>query len=460
MDYFGSILKRFVYPLVEWRDGTTILSWVGSLERTQWIAPEALQKIRFQKLQQILRHAFNKTEFYKKRFLDAGITPDDIHGFEDLPLIPPLTKDDIVGNLEVLAAKGFSPAEIHRDASGGSTGRHTPFYRNNECLNIKLAAQYRFNKWTGWDFGDKVAMVWPALQDFSHHQSFKSRIRQAWVDRLLMLYAGSLNESVVAQYCKRLSKFRPTLIRAFPNPLSILAKYLDNTPQCKIHPHGIVTVGEPLLSSQRILFEKVFQCPIFNCYVSRECGHIASECEMHSGLHINADCLHIEFVQDGKPVSENEAGQILITDFENYGMPFIRYSIGDYGKPMPGLCQCGRTLPRMDFDAGRISDFIYSPHDGSLISGASLCHHLIVEGPDVGQLQLVQESCNHLTIRIRTNQKDSFINENSEHIKQVISRIFHGKMRLTLELVDTISHEKSGKYRFCINRYLESKKSE
>ena len=258
------------------------------------------------------------------------------------------------------------------------------------------------------------------------------------------------------KYCRRIAqalhKFQPVLIRAFPNPLSVLTKHIESSGKWCIRPKAVVTVGEPLLRSQRSLFEDVFQCQIFDCYVSRECGHLACECEQHEGLHHNADCLHVEFDRDGRPALPGELGSILVTDLENFGMPFIRYRIGDLGSPLPEPCRCGRTLPRMSLGAGRESDFVLSPHDGSLISGAMLCHQLLVEGPDVGQLQIIQDASDHLSIRVCQGVHPATGSLSEQHVRGTIDRVFHGKMRLSLVAVERIDHEPSGKYRFCINR--------
>ena len=186
---------------------------------------------------------------------------------------------------------------------------------------------------------------------------------------------------------------------------------------------------------------------MFNCYVSRECGNMAGECDFHHGLHINAESLIIEFVRNGRQAAPGEPGQILITDLENYGMPFIRYRIEDLGSSMSPSCPCGRSLPLMAMEAGRISDFIISPHDRSYVSGAALCHYLIAEGPEVGQVQLVQESIDQLTIRIVRSRSTG--TDERQHFEQVIQRVFQGKMRLRFEPVESIPKEKSGKYMFC-----------
>ena len=137
-------------------------------------------------------------------------------------------------------------------------------------------------------------------------------------------------------------------------------------------------------------------------------------------------------------------------------MPFIRYRIEDMGIPLDGSCPCGRTLPRMAMGAGRVSDFIVSPYDGSLISGPSLLLYLIDEGPDVGQIQIIQDARDHITIRMRVKNNQESMTAGHRHLKDTIARIFHGAMRMTLEPVASIPHEKSGKYRFCINLFHAS----
>jgi phenylacetate-CoA ligase len=448
----GVISRRLLFTLNEWREGTRLLPEMRVLETSQYAPVDRLSNLRLRKLHSLLRHAFDNVPFYRRRFQESGVTPDDIRSFEDLRRLPPLTKDDIIGGGGSLLALNIPRSAMHSNTSGGSTGRYVVFWRDNDCLNIKNAAKLRFDSWTSWRVGDKVAYVWPAIQDFATVETLKLRLRRSLVDRMLMLNAGSLDEAAIATIAHALSQYRPRLIRAFPNPLHIVAKFLRENPRLQVRPRGVLTTGEPLLPAQRLLFEEVFGCPVFDCYASRECGQHACECEAHDGLHINSECLHLEFEMNGKPVGVGECGHILITDLDNYGMPFIRYRIEDMGTPLDGSCSCGRTLPRMAMGAGRVSDFILSPYDGSLVSGASLLHYLVVEAPDVGQMQIVQDERDHLTIRLAMNKSLESAVVERRYLEDTIARIFHGTMRTTFESVDSIPHEKSGKYRFCINK--------
>jgi phenylacetate-CoA ligase len=451
----GQLIKRVTYPLNEIREGTRVLSHLRSLESAQFLPLDELHRLRLHKLRALLEHAFTNTAFYRQRFREAGITPADIRDFDDLRRLPPLTKADLVQHPSELLAANLRPSELHRTTSGGSTGTHTPFHRDNKCLDIKLAAQLRFNRWCGWDVGDKVAVIWPAFQDLTPRETWKAKLRRMLIDRSLVLYSGGLKEAVMAQLAKDLHRFAPRLIRAFPYPLAVFTEYLRDATPYRVRPTGVLTTAEPLLPHHRVLFEQVYQCPVFNCYGSRECGHTASECEAHDGLHINAECLHVEFEMEGRPVAPGKPGHLLITDLDNYGTPFVRYEIGDIGAPLAGLCSCGRTLPRMAMTAGRDTDFLYSPHDGSLVTG-SICHELVADGPDVGQLQIIQDARDHLTIRVKTSCGGPQEGVPTEYVKNVIDQIFHGTMRVTFEPVESIPREKSGKYRVCINQWLKA----
>ncbi len=454
MSFRARLIEHVFLPLYERHKRRSVLGPLRSLRSSQHMDRRSLETLRLRKLRALVDHAYRHTGLYRERMQEAGLSPDDIRSLLDLGRFPVLTKSDLQNRLVDLVANNLPPEAIHRSATGGSTGEHTPFYRNNACIGQKIALERRFNTWAGWRVGEPIAYVWPALQDFTGGDSWKASLRSALIDRSLMLNAGHLDEATLSDHAKRLHSFRPVLIRAFPNPLSILARYLRDTQCPPIRPRGIITVGEPLLESHRELFEDVFASPVFNCYVSRECGNIACECEVHSGLHVNAESLIVEFVRDGMPVNPGEPGQILVTDLENYGMPFIRYQIGDLGVPLNGSCTCGRVLPLMAMNAGRVSDFVISPHDGSYVSGATLCHYLIAEGPQVGQVQIIQDAPNNLTIKIAQNGRD--IQPDTAHFDLVIGRIFANKMQVRYEWVETIPRERSGKYRFCISHVSQA----
>jgi len=395
----------------------------------------------------LLMHAYQNTAYYRKKFTEIGFFPEDFKDFKDLQKLPVLTKQDLKDHLKDLIAQNYSKDEIHESTTGGTTADFTVFYRDNRCLDFKLASTIRHDRWCGWDIGEKEAVIWPAAIDFKQEPTWKSTIKNYLLDRKLRIFAGVLDKQTLYTICNELQKFKPTLIRGFPNPISVIAEFIQTKGDFSIRPAAIKSVGEPLSKQARELLQSVFQCKVFNYYLSRESGAIASECEQHDKMHINSECLYLEFLKNGRPVQNGSPGNIVITDLFNFGMPFIRYQLGDVGIPRDGVCACGRNLPLMEMTAGRESDFLISPHDGSFIMGLSLLVPF-VENPKVGQLQIIQDKINHIILRI-AKDKD-FKNENLTLFEKTVNNIFHGKMAVTIEFVDKIPHDKSGKYRFAI----------
>jgi phenylacetate-CoA ligase len=412
------------------------------LSQSQYRDPGALKELQLGKLKKLIVHAYEHTAFYKKRLDQIRLNPYRLNSFEEFKRIPPLTREDLNGSLESMIAQNIDKTELHFDSTGGSTGLATQFARNNGCLGIKKASEYRFNNFAGWSPGEKILYYWPALMDFSAQQKPPVVLKKKLFSRQLALHAGRLNDRILSDHVAYFSKFKPDLVRAFPNSLQIFAEYvLDRKLEFKVK-RGVICVGEPLNDYQRQLFRRVFNCDTLNCYVSRECGNIACECENHSGLHVADELLYLEIGND----KEGEIGELIITDLENYGMPLIRYRIQDASKWAKGKCACGRNLMKIDLNAARLTDYLISPHDGAKISGSTLVHYLLAVGPRVGRFKLIQDKADHLLIQMTENFEK---NKNGiDHARTTIDRIFKGAMKIDIEFVEDLPFLESGKYRF------------
>ena len=200
---------------------------------------------------------------------------------------------------------------------------------------------------------------------------------------------------------------------------------------------------------ERKKIERVFDCKVTNRYGCEEVSLIASECENHSGLHLNSDSLIVEFIMDGKNVSSGSPGAIVVTDIINYGMPFIRYKLGDVGVPSDHECSCGRSYPIMEKVEGRVADYIVMP-DGSLISGISLTENFAMKLPEIKQLQIIQEKVDNIIFKIVKGE--GFSSDSEKKIKSAAIERFGMRINFTYDYVNQIPQEASGKYRFCISK--------
>jgi phenylacetate-CoA ligase len=73
----------------------------------------------------------------------------------------------------------------------------------------------------------------------------------------------------------------------------------------------------------------------------------------------------LEIVRNGKVVSPGEQGEIVITDLNNYVMPFIRYATGDLAV-QGDLCSCGKAFPIIRRIVGRSFEYLRAKN-GDLI---------------------------------------------------------------------------------------------
>jgi phenylacetate-CoA ligase len=200
---------------------------------------------------------------------------------------------------------------------------------------------------------------------------------------------------------------------------------------------------------ERKVIEEVFGCKVTNRYGCEEVSLIACECEVHNGLHLNLDTLVVEFIYDGKNVSAGEPGSIVVTDLTNYGMPIIRYKVGDVAIPSDRKCPCGRSFPLIEKLEGRVADYVVTP-DGKLISGISLTENFAMLLPEVKQIQIIQERTDFFIFKIVKGHDPDHSFENK--FASLVEKRFGKNVQHTIHYVDQIPQEASGKYRFCISK--------
>jgi len=449
-DLFQPVSKNIFYRLQSWHEKSDLFKILRAIDESQFWPPNKIRELQFERLKKLLVHAYRNCPFYTEQFNRLGFDPSCFNDLSELEKLPIVTKKDIQQNRESMKAGNFPTADLMANKTGGSTGSPLHFYHDRARLSSRKAFTFRHDKWTGWDLGYKTAALWGHRQDVSGHDSLGDRIRNALIYRSLVLDTSSLSKEKFAEFTDRLKKYNPLIYVAYANSIYLFARYLKETNRRDFHrPQAIITSAEVLTGEQRKVIESVFECRVFDRYGSRETSVIATECEKHNGLHIAAESLFLEFTKSSKAVKPGELGKIIVTDLLNYGMPFIRYQIEDIGVPSDEICSCGRGLPLMKMAAGRVTDFLVTP-ERKIISGASLTIYLIVNAPGVAQAQLIQESIDHIHFKIVKGEK--FSEESLKFFEREIPKFFGNSMKYSLEFVDQIPTESSGKYRFSISQ--------
>ena len=81
--------------------------------------------IQSERLRKMVERLYSNVPFYRKKFQEAGISPADIKGIEDLPKLPFTYKQDLRDNYPfgLFAVPQSEIVRIH--ASSGTTGKQT-----------------------------------------------------------------------------------------------------------------------------------------------------------------------------------------------------------------------------------------------------------------------------------------------------------------------------------------------
>ena len=178
MNLYNSFVKNISFPFLANHYGlTNILGHLDDLDRSQFWSREKIEALQIKRLQSLLIHAYTTTQFYKSIFDEISLKPHEVTCLDDIKYLPFLTKDVIRKNGDKLLSTAYNPGQVHFSETGGTTGVKMKFWRDNACLSPKEAARYRFEKWTGWEVGNRMGLVWTAQQDYVGHWTTKAKIK-------------------------------------------------------------------------------------------------------------------------------------------------------------------------------------------------------------------------------------------------------------------------------------------
>jgi len=415
------------------------------LNKTQWLTSSEIERFQNQKLQRLLAHAYENVPYYHKLFRTLGLKPADIKNYSDLKKLPILTKDIIRKNLPDLIPMNYEKESLMPTATGGSTGEPMKFYINGNWQAWNMAAAYRQWSWAGYEIGDKLIYLWSSPHDIYFQEALKNKLLNLF-HRTRYLDALQLTEKTMDEYIKTIQSYKPKIINAYASAIYILAEYMEKKGIKDIQPKAILTSCEMLFPFQRKIIERTFGCHIYDYYSGRDTTFHAGECPEHIGYHMAVENAVVEFLKNNETVSYGEVGKMIMTDLENYAMPFIRYEIGDLGKLSDEKCPCGRNLPILKEISGRIRDVIVTK-DGKYLTGAfisTLFYDKRGRTKGIKQYQFIQQTKDHAILKI-AKAEDFSQKELDKIIEKINSQCTD--MRIEIEFVDVILPTKSGKYR-------------
>lgn len=443
LSWYEKAFRHVFYPV--WETGFRrrhTLAYLADYQRDQWLSPEQIAALQWQRLKRLLEHCEREVPYYQRRWRELGIAVADVRSLDDYARLPVLTKADIRLHLDELTAES-SRGKLLYKATGGSTGDPMRFGYTRESDQRRSAVMWRGYEWAGARMGRRTLYLWGgAVGDPAALKVAKDRLYHAVFGRR-MLNSFNMTEANMVTFADAIDAYRPEVIVAYVGPLVRLAQWLLATGRQVFRPQSILGAAEALHGFQREILEQAFGCPAYNTYGCREFMLIASECEQRHGLHVNADHLLVEL---DKPAGA-ETGAVVITDLFNYGMPFIRYANGDMATAGTDPCSCGRGLPLLKRVDGRQLDAIRTP-DGRIVPG-EFFPHMLKDVPGLIRFQVVQRQLDQLDLSIVRG--DAFDDASLAYIRREVTKVLGENIHLQCHFVDHIALTSSGKSRVTIS---------
>lgn len=310
-----------------------------------------------ERLHKTLRQCMN-SPFYRRRFEEKGISPQDIRTLDDLSLIPFTTKQDLRDNYPFgLSTVGLDKV-VRLHSSSGTTGRPTVILHTQRDLEQWADAVARCLYMVGLRPGD-------IFQNTSGYGMFTGGLGfQYGAERLGLLTVPAAAGNTRRQI-KFITDFGTTAIHAIPSYAGRLYEVMEEMgmdPRRDTRLKTLVIGAEPHSEEQRRRIENMLGVKAYNSFgMSEMCGPgVAFECLQQNGLHIWEDYYIVEIVDPDtlEPVPEGETGELVLTTINREAMPLLRYRTRDLTRFLPGECPCGRHHRRLDRMKGRSDDMM------------------------------------------------------------------------------------------------------
>ena len=326
-------------------------------EEIECMAHEDMKKLQSERLVKQVKHVWDNVPYYKKLMEEKGVTPDDIHGIEDLHKLPFLSKADLREAYPYgLLAKPLSECVRIHSTSGTTGKRVVAFYTQHDidlwencCARAIVAAGGTKDDVCHVAYGYGLFTGGAGLNGGSHKVG------------CLTLPMSSGNTERQIQFMQDLGS---TILCCTPS----YAAYIGETvKEMGIKPEELtlkagIFGAEPWTDEMRHEIESLLGIKAYDIYGLTETSGpgVAFECEAQSGMHINEDNFIAEIIDPdtGEVLPEGSKGELVITTLSKEAIPVLRYRTKDITSITYEKCECGRTHARMSKPSGRSDDML------------------------------------------------------------------------------------------------------
>jgi phenylacetate-CoA ligase len=311
--------------------------------------------LQLQRLRWTLRHAYDNVPFYRRRFDEAGVHPEDCRELADLANYPFTVKQDFRDNYPfgLLAVPREQVARIH--GSSGTTGKPTVVGYTLGDVDTWADLVARSIRASGGRSGDLVHVAYG-------YGLFTGGLGAHYGAERLGCTVVPVSGGMTERQVQLIADFRPDIIMVTPSYMLALIDEMARQGH-DLHATSLkvgIFGAEPWTEDMRREMEQRLDMHAVDIYgLSEVMGPgVANECvETKDGLHIWEDHFYPEVVdpESGQVLPDGERGELVFTSLTKEALPVIRYRTRDLTRLLPGTA---RSMRRMEKVTGRTDDMI------------------------------------------------------------------------------------------------------
>ncbi|WP_079422272.1 phenylacetate--CoA ligase family protein [Clostridium oryzae] len=321
------------------------------------LSREKIAYIQEERLIKTVKYVYENVPFYKRKFDEIGLIPEDIRSLEDVKLLPFTTKQDLRENYPygMFAVPMDRIVRIH--ASSGTTGTQTIVGYTQKDIDVWADILAATLKRYGVTSKDMVQVAY-GYGLFTGGLGIHYGIERLGAS-VIPISGGNTEKQILT-----MRNFGVTVLACTP---SYALHIYDTMVKMGINPDELklrmgVFGAEPWSDEMRQDIQNKFKFKAYDIYgLSEVMGPgVAGECTFQQGLHINEEYFLPEIINPKtlKNVQDGETGELVFTTLTKEGIPLIRYRTRDLSELNYGRCQCGCNLVRMKRIYGRSDDMM------------------------------------------------------------------------------------------------------
>ncbi|MCD4783501.1 MAG: hypothetical protein K8T10_06685 [Candidatus Eremiobacteraeota bacterium] len=324
----------------------------------EYISRDEIRGIQSGRLIDTVSYVYRNSAFYRRYYIENGISPEDIKSLDDLNKLPFITRDHLANLSDEMVCVPRSEW-IDICPTSGTTGQsiYFPMTKNDLILFARICARGAYS--LGIDRNDTVQVMLTS-DNLLQPTKIMTYMFQFEIGSLALRVGPVGTERQV----KLMRDLKPDVLFGISTYLQSLGRSLDKyefDPKKELDLKLLISTGSTIYHSRwsptalHREVSEIWGAPYYSILGSTELNTGFWECPARNGHHVHQDYFIAEIIDPdtGKTLSPGERGELVMTAMGREAMPLVRYRTGDITSLEIDECPCGRKNPRIMAIVGR-----------------------------------------------------------------------------------------------------------